>query len=194
MTQQPRKISEPAQQAREAYERTEKAASSTLENLVSSESFAEGLSLFTSNAVALSRMAQIGLDQMVRMTRLAGRTDITRLGTQLARTEDKLEHVLQVVEQLESELQVTRAERDEARQATSARAQGTESKSVGRGRRESGPSAAVEATQDGAGGTPAVGGSNGKTTGRSRAPRTASPAIEAAESIVAAKGADEASR
>ncbi len=192
MTQQPRKISDPAQQARQAYEQSEKAASSTLENLVSSQSFAEGLSLFTSNAVALSRIAQIGLDQMVRMTRLAGRTDISRLGTQLARTEDKLEHVLQVVEQLESELQATRAERDEARQASTPSA--SQGKSAVRSRRESGPTAAVEATDDASSSAPAVGASNGKTTGRTRVPRTASPAVEAAESIVAAKGADEASR
>ena len=135
--------------------------------------------------------AQIGLDQMVRMTRLAGRTDISRLGTQLARTEDKLEHVLQVVEQLESELQATRAERDEARQASTPSA--SQGKSAVRSHRESGPTAAVEATDDASSSAP-VGASNGKTTGRTRVPRTASPAVEAAESIVAAKGADEASR
>ena len=63
-----------------------------------------------------------------------------------------------------------------------------------RSRRESGPTAAVEATDDASSSAPAVGASNGKTTGRTRVPRTASPAVEAAESIVAAKGADEASR
>ncbi|MDO5712683.1 MAG: hypothetical protein Q4P32_13235 [Micrococcales bacterium] len=177
MTQQPQPISDPAKQAREAYAQSEKAASKTLENLVSSQSFAESLALFTSNAVALSRMAQIGLDQVVRMTRLAGRTDITRLGTQLARTEDKLEHVLQVVELLESELQETRSERDQAREAAGhpTPAQG------GRGRSER-----AQATQTPSG--------NGKPNGRTRVPRTASPAIEAAESVVAAKDSAEDSR
>lgn len=182
MTQQPRNISDPVRQARETYEESEKAASKILEDLVSSQSFAEGLGLLTSNIVALSRVGQIGLDQFVRMTRFAGRADITRLGVQLARTEDKLEHVLQVVEQLESELQATRAERDEARQAA------PRTQSV-RGR-ESAPTAAVEAAPTAAGKS-AVGGSNGKSATRARVPRTASPA---AESVGAAKGADGATR
>jgi hypothetical protein len=48
---------------------------------------------------------------MVRNMRLAGRADIARLGRQLARTEDKLETVLQEVERLQDEL---RAERERA--------------------------------------------------------------------------------
>ena len=114
MTQQPRS-NDPLQQAKAAYEEREKQASKAIEELVSSHGFAEGLAMLTSNVAALTRMGNIGVDQLVRMTRLAGRADITRLGRQLARTEDKLEQVLQVVESLEAELAVVRAERDAAK-------------------------------------------------------------------------------
>jgi hypothetical protein len=65
----------------------------------------------TENVVALAKIgADVG-DLMVRNMRLAGRADIARLGRQLARTEDKLETVLQEVERLQDEL---RAERERA--------------------------------------------------------------------------------
>lgn len=102
----------PAERARKEYEAFEKYSAGATEQLVNSQGFAEALSMLASNVVALSRAAGIGAEQVVRMTRLAGRSDITRLGRQLARTEDKLEHVLQVVERLEDELATTRAERD----------------------------------------------------------------------------------
>ncbi|MDO5627458.1 MAG: hypothetical protein Q4G43_03960 [Mobilicoccus sp.] len=108
----------PSQQMRTAYEKSEKQLSRAAEELVSSQGFAESLAMLTSNAVALTRVVNIGLDQMVRATRFAGQRDIVRLGRQLNRTEDKLEQVLQIVEQLEDELAATRAERDEARAAT----------------------------------------------------------------------------
>lgn len=103
MTQQPG-----PERMRRQYESAEKRASTAMEEIVGSHGFGESLALFTSNAVALSRVATIGLDQMLRMTRIAGRSDIARLGRQLARTEDKLEQVLQAVEQLEAELATTR--------------------------------------------------------------------------------------
>ncbi|WP_040159241.1 hypothetical protein [Mobilicoccus massiliensis] len=106
---------QPAEQKlREAYDKTEKQVSRASEELVASQGFAEVLATLTSNAVALSRVVSIGLDQAVRATRFAGQRDIQRLGRQLNRTEDKLEQVLQVVENLEDELAATRAERDEA--------------------------------------------------------------------------------
>jgi HEPN domain-containing protein len=43
-------------------------------------------------------------DLVLRNLRLAGRADITRLARQLYRTEDKLERVLQEVEQLRDEV------------------------------------------------------------------------------------------
>jgi hypothetical protein len=48
----------------------------------------------------------------VRNLRLAGRRDVTSLARQLARTEDKLERVLQEVERLQEQL--TDAERSSA--------------------------------------------------------------------------------
>ena len=74
MTQQPRS-NDPLQQAKAAYEEREKQASKAIEELVSSHGFAEGLAMLTSNVAALTRMGNIGVDQLVRMTRLAGRAD-----------------------------------------------------------------------------------------------------------------------
>lgn len=176
MTQQPRSTSDPLQQARAAYAETEKAVSKAMEDLVSSQSFAESLALMTSNAVALSQMATTGLDQFVRMTRLASRNDITSLGRQLARTEDKLKQVLQVVEQLKTELEATRAERDEARATKpTVRPEG------GRSRRSESSAGHMSS-------------SSGKANGRTRAPRSASPAADVADSVAAAKGSTEGSR
>ena len=100
------------ERARSAYEESEKRVANSMEEIVSGQGFAEGLSLLTSNLVALSRVATIGLDQVVRATRFAGRVDVTRLGRQIGRTEDKLEQVLQVVERLEEELAEERAKRE----------------------------------------------------------------------------------
>jgi hypothetical protein len=46
-------------------------------------------------------------DLMLRRMRIAGQADINRLARQLARTEDKLELVLQAVERLEDSGQRT---------------------------------------------------------------------------------------
>ncbi|WP_313566853.1 hypothetical protein [Mobilicoccus sp.] len=102
------------QKLREAYDKSEKQMSRAADQLVTSQGFAEALAMVTSNVVAMSRIASIGMDQVVRATRFAGQRDLARLGFQLNRTEDKLERVLQAVEQLEDELARTRQERDEA--------------------------------------------------------------------------------
>lgn len=125
MTQQPRP-SDPVQAAKAAYETQEKQASKALEELVSSQGFAEGLAMVTSNVAAMARIGSVGLDQVVRMSRLAGRSDIARLGRQLARTEDKLEQVLQVVELLEAELALVRAERDAAKAELAGQSDGSD--------------------------------------------------------------------
>lgn len=105
----------PGDRARQQYEDVEKKTAAAMERLVGSEAFAESLAMFVGNVTALVRVADLGLDQVVRATRLAGRRDIARLGRQIARTEDKLENVLVVVEGLEAELALARRERDEAR-------------------------------------------------------------------------------
>jgi len=88
------------------------------EQLVQRHAFGELLAMATENVVALATIgADVG-DLAVRNLRLAGRRDIARLGQQLARTEDKLETVLQEVERLQDEL---RAEREKSVRADGAR-------------------------------------------------------------------------
>src|SRR4051795_10723304 len=87
------------------------------ERLVQRNAFGELLAMATENVVALAKIGADAGDLMVRNMRLAGRRDIARLGGQLARTEDKLETVLQEVERLQDDL---RAERERAAQSNGA--------------------------------------------------------------------------
>ncbi|MEA2467223.1 MAG: hypothetical protein QOJ57_1349 [Thermoleophilaceae bacterium] len=82
----------------EVEERTAKA----VEELVHGNAFGEILARLTQNVMGVTKIGFDVLDLTVRNLRLAGRADITRLGSQLARTEDKLERVLQEVERLQS--------------------------------------------------------------------------------------------
>jgi hypothetical protein len=81
-----------------------------VEEIVGRESFGELLAKVTDNVVALTRIGNDTWDLFVRNVRLAGRPDITRLGRQLARTEDKLERVLQELEAVRDELAAARDE------------------------------------------------------------------------------------
>ena len=81
------------------------------EQVVQRNAFGELLAMATENVVALAKLGADAGDLAVRNLRLAGRRDMARLGQQLARTEDKLETVLQEVERLQDEL---RAEREKA--------------------------------------------------------------------------------
>ncbi|MEV7690349.1 hypothetical protein ACFW1F_27105 [Streptomyces bungoensis] len=85
---------------RDWYEGMEQQAAEATEHLVSGSAFAELLGLTAGNFAALTRIGGETCDLMLRNMRLAGRADVTRLGRQLARTEDKLERVLQEVEDL----------------------------------------------------------------------------------------------
>jgi hypothetical protein len=73
------------------------------ERLVAGEGFAELLVSVTENALAVSRISAAIWDLAVRNLRIAGRADIDRLARQLARSEDKLELLLQGIEQLHDE-------------------------------------------------------------------------------------------
>jgi hypothetical protein len=95
----------PAEQVRRLYEEAEERTSTALEDLVASEGFGEILAMVTANSMAVIKIASEGLDTVVRAMRLAGRNDIARLGRQQARTEDKLEYLLQMVEKLEQRLE-----------------------------------------------------------------------------------------
>lgn len=91
----------PSEQVRRLYEEAESRTAGAMEGLVGSNAFGEVLAMVTGNAMALTAMANTGLEQLVRGLRISSRSDVARLGRQLARTEDKLEQVLQLIEQLE---------------------------------------------------------------------------------------------
>ena len=94
----------PADEARRLYEEAETRTAKAMEELVAREGFGELLARAAENVLALTRIGNDVFDLVVRNLRLAGRRDITGLARQLARTEDKLELVLQEVERLQERL------------------------------------------------------------------------------------------
>jgi uncharacterized membrane protein YgcG len=92
------------EQVRALYETAESTAAKAFEQAVSTPSFGALLARSAENAAALSRIGSDVADLVLRNLRVASRADITRLARQLHRTEDKLERVLQEVEQLRDEL------------------------------------------------------------------------------------------
>jgi hypothetical protein len=94
----------PLAQVHQLYVAAETRAASALESLVGSNAFGGLLATSASNAMALARLANGGIDRGVRALRVAGRADVADLGRQLARTEDKLERMLQLVEELEGRI------------------------------------------------------------------------------------------
>ena len=105
----------PEQEARRLYEEAESRMANAAERVVSRDSFGELLAMATENVVALTRMSFDALDLVWSNLRLAGRRDITRLGRQLARTEDKLETLLQEVERLRDQVERTSSPPDPAK-------------------------------------------------------------------------------
>jgi hypothetical protein len=102
---------ETEQQVRALYEESESTMARTLEELVARPSFGLLLARSAENFAALIRIGSDAADLVLRNLRIAGRADITRLARQLHRTEDKLERVLQEVEELRDELAADRAAR-----------------------------------------------------------------------------------
>jgi hypothetical protein len=94
----------PDEQARALYEQAESQTARAFEQLVSKPSFGVLLARSAENAAAIARIGSDFGDLVVRNLRLAGRADVTRLARQLHRTEDKLERLLQEVEELHEEL------------------------------------------------------------------------------------------
>jgi hypothetical protein len=94
----------PAEQVKRLYEDSEQRTAQAFEQLVSRDSFGELLARLTENVVGVIKIGNDAFDLVLRNLRLAGRQDITRLGRQLARTEDKLELVLQEVERLSEQV------------------------------------------------------------------------------------------
>lgn len=89
---------------RRLYEESETRTAKAMEQLVGSEGFGELLARATENLVALSKVGSDLGDLVLRNLRIAGRSDITRLARQLNRTEDKLELLLQRLEELSDQL------------------------------------------------------------------------------------------
>ena len=98
----------PTEEARRLYEEAEARTAKAFEEVVNRDSFGELLAKVTENAVALSRITNESLDLVLRNLRVAGRQDLVRVGRQLARTEDKLEMVLQEVERLRDDVRDSR--------------------------------------------------------------------------------------
>lgn len=94
----------PVAQVQQMYEEAESRTAAAMEEVVSRNSFGEVLALAAGNTIALMKLGSDAADLVVRNLRLAGRRDVIALGRQLARTEDKLERVLQEVESLQDQL------------------------------------------------------------------------------------------
>ncbi len=91
-------------EVRQLYEEVESRTAKAFEQAVSRGSFGELLAWMTENVVAMTKISADVFDLMLRNLRLAGRQDVARLARQLNRTEDKLELVLQEVEELRDDL------------------------------------------------------------------------------------------
>ena len=96
-----------SEQVRALYEQAESRAADAFEELVSKPSFGVLLARSAENVAAISRISSDLADLVLRNLRVAGRADVTRLARQLHRTEDKLERLLQEVEELRDELAST---------------------------------------------------------------------------------------
>lgn len=94
----------PAEQVARLYEQAESQAAKSGERLVGSHGFASLLGQLAENAAALAKLSNDAMDLVIRNLRVAGRRDVVRLARQLARTEDKLERVLQELEQVRDQL------------------------------------------------------------------------------------------
>jgi hypothetical protein len=92
-------VPEWAESWRSWLESFENGAATGAERLVGGEAFAELLVHLTENVVALTRISADVYDLVLRNLRLAGRADIGHLARQIARSEDKLERLLQAVDE-----------------------------------------------------------------------------------------------
>ena len=101
----------PEDQVKALYEQAETRTAKALEQLVARPSFGELVALSAENLAAATRMANEFFDLVLRNLRLASRADIARLHRQLHRTEDKLERVLQELEELRDEVARSRDDR-----------------------------------------------------------------------------------
>ncbi len=94
----------PSEQVARLYEQAETQAAKASERLVGSQGFASMLGQMAENAAALAKLGNDAMDLVIRNLRIAGRRDVVRLARQLGRTEDKLERVLQELEELRDQV------------------------------------------------------------------------------------------
>src|SRR3954447_12980474 len=94
----------PDQEVRRLYEEAESRVAKAAERVVSRDSFGELLAMMTENVVGVTRVGNEAMDLVLRNLRLASRQDINRLTRALGRTEDKLEQLLQEVEELRADV------------------------------------------------------------------------------------------
>ena len=99
---------DPAAEARRLYEEQESRTAKAWEEVVKRDAFGEVLARLTENTLAVMKIGNDVADLVVRNLRIAGRRDLASLGRQLARTEDKLEMVLQEVERLQAQVDAAR--------------------------------------------------------------------------------------
>jgi hypothetical protein len=97
------------ERVRRLYEDAEKQSADAMEKTVRGNAFGELLARSTENVMGLTKIGFDTFDLVVRNLRIAGRKDVVQLNRQLARTEDKLERVLQEVEGLRDELKRERS-------------------------------------------------------------------------------------
>lgn len=95
---------EPDAQVRALYEQTESRTAQAFEELVSKPSFGVLLARSAENIAAITRIGSDLADLVLRNLRVAGRADVTRLARQHQRSEDKLERLLQEIEELRDAL------------------------------------------------------------------------------------------
>ena len=99
-----RQAPNPSEQVARLYEQAETQAARASERLVGSQGFASLLGQLAENTAALAKLGNDAMDLMIRNLRIAGRRDVVRLARQLGRTEDKLERVLQELEELRDQV------------------------------------------------------------------------------------------
>lgn len=121
----------PAEHVSRLYEDLEAQAARASEEFVASSGFVALLVRAAENAAALTKLSGDAMDLVLRNLRVAGRRDITSLARQLARTEDKLERVLQEIEELRDEQKRT------APRPQSARSNGRAGRAPARRRKDS---------------------------------------------------------
>lgn len=90
--------------AKRLYEEAESELSAAAEGFVARPRFADTLAFAAENVAATSKIASEAFDLVLRNLRIVGRRDLVVLAKQLGRTEDKLERVLQEIEDLRDEV------------------------------------------------------------------------------------------